>query len=136
MVSPSGIANKKLHHILQLLTPANWNLASCTAPRQRLSLRTSDRCHWCGNPFSFLTVSASCCVKRCGLPRQCAHWLAMTYWTAQARKNRACSGWKDYHPSEGSHCSWGHPHKFQFGKLHRATTKAVIAKVAAEDASL
>ena len=56
----------------------------------KLSLRTSDRCHWCGNPFSFLTVSASCCVKRCGLPRQCAHWLAMTYWTTQARKNRAC----------------------------------------------
>ena len=23
-------------------------------------------------------------------------------------------GWKDYHPGEGSHCPWGHPHKFQF----------------------
>ena len=23
-------------------------------------------------------------------------------------------GWKDYHMGEGSHCLWGHPHKFQF----------------------
>ena len=23
-------------------------------------------------------------------------------------------GWKDYHPGEGSHCPWGHPHKYQF----------------------
>ena len=25
-------------------------------------------------------------------------------------------GWKDYHPGEGSHCPWGHPHKFLFVK--------------------
>ena len=56
----------------------------------KLSLRTSDRCHWCGNPLSFLTVSSFACVRGCGLPRQCAHWLAMTYWTTQAKTNRAC----------------------------------------------
>ena len=56
----------------------------------KLSLRTSDRCHWCGNPFSFLAILSLECVMGCGLPRQCAHWLAMTYWTTQARKNRAC----------------------------------------------
>ena len=26
-------------------------------------------------------------------------------------------GWKDYHPGEGSHCPWGHPHKFQFPSM-------------------
>ena len=26
-------------------------------------------------------------------------------------------GWKDYYPGEGSHCPWGHPHKFQFTVL-------------------
>ena len=38
-----------------------------------LSLRTSDRCHWCGNPYSQRPPAG-------GLPRhQCAHWfLAMT----------------------------------------------------------
>ena len=77
----------------------------------KLSLRTSDRCHWCGNPFSFLAISSLKCIRGCGLPRQwcsaqricnsydcqwqsyhdsCVHWLAMTYWTTQARKNRAC----------------------------------------------
>ena len=45
----------------------------------KLSLRTSDRCHWCGNPFSFLAILSLECVMGCGLPRQCAHWLAMTY---------------------------------------------------------
>ena len=32
-----------------------------------MSLRTSDRCHWCGNLLLFG-----------GFPRQCAHWLGMT----------------------------------------------------------
>ena len=26
-------------------------------------------------------------------------------------------GWEDYHTGEGSHCPWGHPHKFQFSAL-------------------
>ncbi len=88
----------------------------CRPPAHRSlltsSLRTSDRCHWCGNPFSFaalhlgtaaggahchirlrckfaLTKSMICMLtsvcaegelrkKEYGLPRQCAHWLAMT----------------------------------------------------------
>ena len=38
-----------------------------------VSLRTSDRCHWCGNPLLFG-----------GFPRQCAHWLGMTLLTRDA----------------------------------------------------
>ena len=52
-----------------------------------VSLRTSDRCHWCGNLLLFW-----------GFPRQCAHWLGMTYYlilmtlpTMGAREAKMCS---------------------------------------------
>ena len=46
-----------------------------------LSFRTSDRCHWCGNPYLFRqepAKSAGFVRFRNGLPRQSADWLAMT----------------------------------------------------------
>ncbi len=43
-----------------------------------LSSRTSDRCHWCGDPHS-KSLENTAFLKKNGLPRQCAHWLAMTW---------------------------------------------------------
>ena len=40
--------------------------------RQFLSFRTSDRCHWCGNPH-LRNVEILAFFKNNGLPRQCAH---------------------------------------------------------------
>ena len=42
-----------------------------------LSSRTSDRCHWCGDPYP-KSLENTTFLKKNGLPRQCAHWLAMT----------------------------------------------------------
>ena len=42
-----------------------------------LSSRTSDRCHWCGDPHP-KSLKNTAFLKKNGLPRQCAHWLAMT----------------------------------------------------------
>ena len=80
--------------------PSNWHIKKPPAFAggffQRvdnptpLSFRTSDRCHWCGNPYLFRqepAKSAGFVRFRNGLPRQCvpqghllrgAHWLAMT----------------------------------------------------------
>ena len=43
-----------------------------------LSSRTSDRCHWCGDPYP-KSLENTTFLKKNGLPRQCAHWLAMTH---------------------------------------------------------
>ena len=43
-----------------------------------LSLRTSDRRHWCGNPYSPKTACSLTFLPENGFPRQCAHWLGMT----------------------------------------------------------
>ena len=42
-----------------------------------LSSRTSDRCHWCGDPHP-KSLKNTAFLKKNGLPRQCEHWLAMT----------------------------------------------------------
>ena len=58
-------------------------------------------------------------------PRQLTHivWaprpeLRRLYRIDHHRKNEpgVPKGWEDYHTGEGSHCPWGHPHKFQFIK--------------------
>ena len=43
-----------------------------------LSLRTSDRRHWCGNPYSPKSACSLTFLPENGFPRQCAHWLGMT----------------------------------------------------------
>ena len=59
------------------------------------SLRTSDRCHWCGNPHQ---VSGNLG----GFPRQCAHWLGMTlfrYVFASLRNQSADWLWQSVLPA-------------------------------------
>ena len=46
--------------------------------KRKLSLRTSDRCHWCGNPPDFSSRYQEVSLLTGGFPRQCAHWLGMT----------------------------------------------------------
>ena len=41
-----------------------------------LALRTSDRCHWCGNPYDLRSSLKE--PLRNGFPRRCAHRLGMT----------------------------------------------------------
>ena len=59
-------------------------------------------------------------------PRQLTHilWaprpeLRRLYRIDHHRKNEpgVPKGWEDYPTGEGSHCPWGHPHKFQFSAL-------------------
>ena len=35
-------------------------------------------------------------------------------------------GWEDYHTGEGSHCPWGHPHKFQFSEQPSEADKHIL----------
>ena len=71
----------------------NSDLSGRFKPSINRSLRTSDRCHWCGNPpqwwdcIVFLTINV---WKFRGLPRQCAHWLAMTSFFQTPRQIGIC----------------------------------------------
>ena len=46
--------------------------------KRKLSLRTSDRCHWCGNPPQFFESVSGGFPSDRGFPHQCAHWFGMT----------------------------------------------------------
>ena len=69
-------------------------------------------------------------------PRQLTHilWaprpeLRRLYRIDHHRKNEpgVPKGWEDYHTGEGSHCPWGHPHKFQFVDLLTETNTNIIS---------
>ena len=64
--------------VLVLRTTQMGTAASATVPQtvdkpQNLSFRTSDRCHWCGNPHP-KNVEISTTSRRTDCHNQCAHW--------------------------------------------------------------
>ena len=84
--SPSSPASRELPPPGEAQTRGNVGLhrrgGACPAPQTVdkvgfLSSRTSDRCHWCGDPHPKSPKNTTF-LKKNGLPRQCEHWLAMT----------------------------------------------------------
>ena len=71
----------------------------------RLSLRTSDRCHWCGNPHLLTLRYLTRFPKGNGLPRSLRD-LAMTY----TERYRAVLGGVANTDHPGTHREYGLPH--------------------------
>ena len=74
----SSFACKTCHRQLLLWQKSPLGEAQTVDKVGILSSRTSDRCHWCGDPYP-KSLENTTFLKKNGLPRQCAHWLAMTH---------------------------------------------------------
>ena len=80
---------RPFHHPMDNLCPAMRRYAKNKAPQQKLrgsdcrqsrflSLRTSDRCHWCGNPHSLKALIFLSFIRERIPTPVLRHWLGMT----------------------------------------------------------